>query len=369
MFFGQMSFQLLHSQSVEIISVVSLFHILHPFINLCQLLELSHPESMTRPKQTILEAEGEATKGSNQWLDVMKRKREVHEGIINLVHQKSSIDPIPKEEEVDDISNWEKKEVVGKKRKSESFRDEEYYISSVPQNQHLEAGLSVRDNEGFVENRLDAAVLDLVDDEASGMQAQKSRYHWMKNKFVKLNNGDRVTATGKIKTESGAKLKASATGIYKKWQQKSHKSINISGQSSSNYDEGRTSNTGGYQRGDKKFSGAGRGRRSIPNADVPSEIRNPEQMQKGRQQKAKELLRLKNKSAKDGKFPSKFQRNWGGEGDGKGRGNGRPQGHSKGRGNGRPQGHGKGKGFGKGNGKGPSKGRGGKGKMKGKGAR
>jgi len=53
-----------------------------------------------RPKQTILEAEGEAakarnSKGSNQWLDVMKKKREVHEGIINLVHQKSSVDPRP----------------------------------------------------------------------------------------------------------------------------------------------------------------------------------------------------------------------------------------------------------------------------------
>jgi len=137
-----------------------------------------------RPKQTILEAEGEAakarnSKGSNQWLDVMKKKREVHEGIINLVHQKSSVDPRPEEEE-DDISNWEKKEVCGTKRKSQSFRDEDCYISSVPQNQHLEDGLSVRNNEGFVENRLDAAVLDLVDDEASGMQTQKTRYHWMK---------------------------------------------------------------------------------------------------------------------------------------------------------------------------------------------
>lgn len=28
--------------------------------------------------------------------------------------------------------------------------------------------------------RLDAAVLDLVDDETSGMHAQKTRYHWMK---------------------------------------------------------------------------------------------------------------------------------------------------------------------------------------------
>jgi ATP-dependent RNA helicase DDX54/DBP10 len=151
-----------------------------------------------RPKQTILEAEGEAARGSNQWLDVMKKKREVHEGIINLVHQKNNVDHEPKEELVENISNWERKDVCGNKRKLQSFRDEEYYISSVPQNQHLEAGLSVRANEGFVENRLDAAVLDLVDDETSGMQAQKTRYHWKKNKFVKLNSGDRVTATGKV---------------------------------------------------------------------------------------------------------------------------------------------------------------------------
>nr|CAB3482930.1 unnamed protein product [Digitaria exilis] len=224
-----------------------------------------------KPKQTILEAEGEAAKARNS------------------------------KEEEDDISNWEKKEVCGTKRKSQSFRDEDHYISSVPQNQHLEAGLSVRNNEGFVENRLDAAVLDLVDDEASGMQSQKTRYHWMKNKFVKLNSGDRVTATGK----------------------------------------------GGNK---KPFSG-GRGRRSIPNANVPSEIRNPEQMQKSRQQKAMEITRLKNKSAKGGKFQNKFQKNRRPEGSGKGRGSGKG-------------GAGKG-GFGKGSAKGGK----GKGKVKGKGGR
>jgi ATP-dependent RNA helicase DDX54/DBP10 len=82
---------------------------------------------------------------------------------------------------------------------------------------------------------------------------------------------------------------------------------------------------GGYHKGNKKFPGAGRGCRSIPNADVPSEIRNPDQMQKGRHEKVKEISRLKNKSAKDGKFPNKFQRN----GDGKGRGSGRLGGHGK----------------------------------------
>jgi hypothetical protein len=69
----------------------------------------------------------------------------------------------------------------------------------------------------------------------------------------------------------------------------------------------------------------GHGHRSIPNANVPSEIRNPEQMQKSRQQKAMEITRLKNKSAKDGKFQKNrrpdgngFSKGAGGKGKGKG---------------------------------------------------
>ena len=108
---------------------------------------------------------------------------------------------------------------------------------------------------------------------------------------------------------------------------------------------------GGYQRGNKKHF-VSHGRRSIPNANVPSEIRNPEQMQKSRQQKAMEITRLKNKSAKDGKFQNKFQKNRrpDGNGNGKGRGSGK----------------GAGKGFSKGAG---GKGGKGKGKVKGKGGR
>ncbi|KAK6938335.1 hypothetical protein RJ641_031843 [Dillenia turbinata] len=49
-----------------------------------------------RPKQTILESEGESTKSkhvqgpSGQWVDVMKKKRAVHEEIINKFHQQHS---------------------------------------------------------------------------------------------------------------------------------------------------------------------------------------------------------------------------------------------------------------------------------------
>ncbi|EMS55664.1 DEAD-box ATP-dependent RNA helicase 29 [Triticum urartu] len=325
-----------------------------------------------RPKQTILEAEGEAarsrsSKGSNQWLDVMKKKREVHEGIINLVHEQSG-DLATK---VDSFVYgqylfWKKIQktfLIGRKKK---------FV-------HSEAGLSVKGNEGFVQDRLDAAVLDLVDDETSGMQAQKTRYHWMKNKFVKLNNGDRVTSTGKIKTESSAKLKASKD-IYKKWQQKSHRAISSGGKDGA---EGGSSTPGqtvvtrftkphsehrsrftnqraGYQRGNRRYPAAGRGRSSIPNADVPSEIRNPQQMRKGRQEKAMQNLRRNERSAKDGKSPGKFQKNRRPNGSGRddkfqdsrAQKSRRPDGKGKGGGKGNAKGFGKGKGKGKGNPKG-----------------
>ncbi|KAL7171334.1 hypothetical protein ACSBR2_036063 [Camellia fascicularis] len=65
------------------------------------------------------------------------------------------------------------------------------------------------------------------------MQKQKSRFHWDKRskKYIKLNNGDRVTASGKIKTEGGAKVTANKTGIYKRWKERSHNKISLKGSS------------------------------------------------------------------------------------------------------------------------------------------
>ncbi|XP_020259077.1 DEAD-box ATP-dependent RNA helicase 29-like isoform X3 [Asparagus officinalis] len=265
-----------------------------------------------RPNQTILEAEGEAarskhSRGPNQWLDVMRKKRAIHEEVINKVEQKRSTDQQKEVNQKSTPSNdWDKKEICGLKRKIQSFKDEEYYISSIPTNQHLEAGLSVKGNEGFESNRLDAAVLDLVADDSSGLQKQKSRYHWDKKgkKYIKLNNGDHVTAAGKIKTESGAKVKAGKTGIYKKWKERSHRQISLEGKNVS--DEG-TSRAGGHQaRGGNKwqFKG-GKNRRSVPNANVPSEIRDPEQVRKERQQKANRVARMKSKPSKGKKLGKK----------------------------------------------------------------
>ncbi|RWR92797.1 putative DEAD-box ATP-dependent RNA helicase 29 [Cinnamomum micranthum f. kanehirae] len=261
-----------------------------------------------RPKQTILEAEGEAAKGkhlkgpSSQWVDVMKKKRAIHEAVINLVHQQQSRDQSTKDMELESTSptEIEKKEVRGSKRKAKSFKDDEYYISSIPTNQHLEAGLAVKANEGFGSSRLDAAVLDLVADDGAGMQKQKSVYHWDKRgkKYIKLNNGERVTASGKIKTESGSKVKAAKTGIYKKWKERSHMKVSFTGMPADGNAEEGTSSAGHRMQGTRRNFQGGKKHRPLPNANVPSELRNPEQVRKRRQQKANKVSQMKNKSKK-----------------------------------------------------------------------
>ncbi|CAL5417524.1 unnamed protein product [Camellia sinensis] len=274
-----------------------------------------------RPKQTILEAEGEAAKSkrvqgpSGQWVDVMKKKRAIHEEVINMVHQKRSNDHLTKEEIPEITSSKDtKKKVSGSKRKAKTFKDDEYFISAVPTNQHLEAGLMVRANEGFESNRLEAAVLDLVADDSGGMQKQKSRFHWDKRskKYIKLNNGDRVTASGKIKTEGGAKVTANKTGIYKRWKEQSHNKISLKGSSyEGNAEESRSFSGGNGIRGDNRRFKGGKKHWSMPNAHVRSEIKDVEQVRKERQKKATRNSYMKSKS-KGKKFGKNGKKGGGG---------------------------------------------------------
>ncbi|KAF9599735.1 hypothetical protein IFM89_001681 [Coptis chinensis] len=245
---------------------------------------------------------------------------------------------------------------------------------------HLEAGLSVRGNEGFGSSRLDAAVLDLVADDSTGLQKQKSDYHWDKKRkrYIKLNDNDRVTASGKVKTgsglkvkstktgiykrwkershhkvktESGSKVKSTKTGIYKRWKERSHHKVSLRGTNSDgghsevdrgfsgdrqmqgdnrNYRGGRSEGDrgfsgnrqmrgdnrnyrGGRSEGDRGFSGdrqmrggnrnyKGGKKHGIPNAHVPSEIKNPDQVRKRRQQQASKISYMKSKPGKGKKF-------------------------------------------------------------------
>ncbi|RVW21149.1 putative DEAD-box ATP-dependent RNA helicase 29 [Vitis vinifera] len=333
-----------------------------------ELMALAFSERLKafRPKQTILEAEGEAAKSKNfqgPAVDVMKKKRAIHEKVINLVQQQRSSDHVAKMQEVEPEMAYpkdkEKKGGSSSKRKAKTFKDEEYFISSVPTNRvgslslmpsdvnypaklimyvpycgcmlqsfilqalfcasvHAEAGLSVRANEGFGSSRyllipvyiyrLEAAVLDLVADDSSGLQKQKSVYHWDKRgkKYIKLNNGERVTASGKIKTESGSKVKATKTGIYKKWKERSHNKISLKGTSNEGNAEA-TSSAGNHQLhgGNWKLRGR-KNHRSMPNAHVRSEIKDSEQVRKDRQKKANRISHMKSKPMKGKK---KFGKN------------------------------------------------------------
>ncbi|AES89733.1 putative RNA helicase [Medicago truncatula] len=293
---------------------------LHPIFNKVlgtgELTAIAFSEHLKnfRPKQTILEAEGEAAKAkrragpSGHWVDVMKRKRAVHDSIIvNEQHSKSnehqSKSNSEKEENQPEItSSMDKgRKARGSKRKPnpESFKDEEYFISSIPQNQHMEAGLAVKANEGFSSNRLDDAVLDLGADDGAGIKKQKSVYHWDKRskKYIKLNNGDRVAANGKIKTESGAKTKANKTGIYKKWKERSHSKISLKGTSADGDAQESRSSRGSYQGGGRNYKG-GKKQHLMPNAHVRSEIKDMDQIRKERQKKASKISYMKSKSPK-----------------------------------------------------------------------
>ncbi|CAJ2645731.1 unnamed protein product [Trifolium pratense] len=294
---------------------------LHPIFNKMlgtgELTAIAFSEHLKkfRPKQTILEAEGEAAKSKGgQRVDVMKRKRAVHDSTINLVHEHQSKTKSNNEKDENHLeisSSVEKgRKARGSKRKSESFKDEDFYISSIPKNHHMEAGLAVKAKEGFNSNRLDDAVLDLVADDGAGIKKQKSVYHWDKRskKYIKLNNGDRVAANGKIKTESGAKTKTNKTGIYKKWKERSHSKISLKGTSADGDAQESTSSRGSYRAGGRNFRG-GKKQHSMPNAHVRSEIKDMDQIRKERQKKANKISHMKNKSAKGKKSGRKENNN------------------------------------------------------------
>ncbi|CAI9108898.1 OLC1v1008601C2 [Oldenlandia corymbosa var. corymbosa] len=284
---------------------------LHPmFRNLLggnELTALAFSERLKgfRPKQTILEAEGEAAKSKHQgstrqWVDVMKKKRAIHENVISKFHKQHSNDHITEEAVIENNSSAVKeKQVFGSKRKANSYIDEECFISPVPTNQHFEAGLSVRANQGFEPNRLEAAVMDLVADDKEGLIKQKSSYHWDKRskKYIKLNNGERVTASGKVKTEGGAKIKTRKTNSYERWKNKTHNKVSLKG---SSYDgtaqESRIASGQQNGGGNDRWLRGRHKHHSVPNAHVRSEIKDIEQVRKERQKKASRTSYIKSKS-------------------------------------------------------------------------
>ncbi|KAH7291109.1 hypothetical protein KP509_29G000900 [Ceratopteris richardii] len=279
-----------------------------------------------RPKQTVLESEGEAARSKNlripiaSGVEVMKRKRAVHERVIDAKHQQqeqqqqqhAESETLGKDRndettllEVPETSRNKrrKKDQSGTRKIPKTFRDENFYISSVPVSHIAEKGLSVENSDKVGSNRIDVEVLDLLPDEQESIQKQKAIYHWDKKhkKFVKLHHGEKITASGKIKTESGARVNVNSRGIYKKWKEKTHSQIMSHGKEDVSVSAGLR---GVEARNRKRGKGYKHGQ--IPNANVQDEIRTVEQVRKSRQQKfTKQLLSKVNKSHRGKGKPNK----------------------------------------------------------------
>lgn len=297
-----------------------------------------------RPRQTVLEAEAEAAKGKNknvpiaQVVEIMKRKREVHEHVIAAAaQQRAAAKAFEKSREDTTEATAEEQPTMKRRRKGakdtsdvkqklipKSYRDEEFFIEAVPRNRHMEAGLSVQGGDGFGRSRMDTEVLDLIADDAAGVQKQNATYHWDKKnkKFVKLNKGEQVTASGKIKTESGSKVNAGNHGLYKKWKERSHMHVPTHGEADDApgaLDGAPTSSRGG--RGGRGGRGSSRGdsRGSLPNANVKNELRGVEEVRKERQKKAMRSARGGGKGGRGGGGGSGRGGGRGGSGGGRGR--------------------------------------------------
>ncbi|KAK7350350.1 hypothetical protein VNO77_08876 [Canavalia gladiata] len=126
---------------------------------------------------------------------------------------------------------------------------------------------------------LETAVLDLVADDGAGIQKQRSIYHW-----------------DKIKTESGAKTRATKTGIYIR--------------------SGKNAHTVRYLLKGQTMMAILKNQQDLTedvvgiltaafNAHVRSEIKDMDQIRKERQKKANRISYIKNKSTKGKKFGRK----------------------------------------------------------------
>ena len=125
------------------------------------------------------------------------------------------------------------------------FRDNEFFLDVTPRGvNHTELGLStMEDDRGrpmqdqlSLEGALAEATMDIVEEDGKGISQQRRIRIWDKKKRnyvqVNANEVDRARGNKRIKTESGAyakKDKEAVGEMYKKWQQRTHKSVAATG--------------------------------------------------------------------------------------------------------------------------------------------
>ena len=142
--------------------------------------------------------------------------------------------------------------------------------------------------------------MDIVEEDGKGISQQRRVRIWDKKKRnyvqVNANEVDRIRGGKRIKTESGAKAKKDEKAVgelYKKWQQRTHKSITATGSQEDPAAGG--GNRGGsrfkyrHKKGSEEDRAGGRGGRGGWEGDGGNELKSRDQIMKERKEAKKRV--------------------------------------------------------------------------------
>ncbi|KAL6079659.1 ATP-dependent RNA helicase DDX54 [Balamuthia mandrillaris] len=163
---------------------------------------------------------------------------------------------------------------------AQSFKDEEFFMSPFPQNQHKEDALSVN-----VGSEMAEASLDLLADDKQDLMKQRSAMRWdrKKKKFVHASALAEKSKSKKIMfNESGAAVgKNNKLNKYKQWMEKTKARIPVAGEREGTFNAVQTDGPHLGKRFRHKATSAS------SSAGASSELKTKEQMLKERKRKAK----------------------------------------------------------------------------------
>ena len=180
------------------------------------------------------------------------------------------------------------------------FRDDEFFMDVVPRKiNHKELGLSTK--EGCTMDDLDEMTMDIVAEDGASMRKQKKLVNiWDKRKknYVQVDANEIGKNGKRITNESGKVVSKDTLGkTYKKWQSKTNRYVSQVGEvedekTRARYEKKKrvgASEGGGMSRFKRHFhtkgidGGGGRGGGS-GNSSAPNELRNADQIRKGRKE-------------------------------------------------------------------------------------
>ena len=176
------------------------------------------------------------------------------------------------------------------------FRDDEFFMDVVPRKiNHKELGLSTK--EGCTMDDLNEMTMDIVAEDGASMHKQKKLVSvWDKKKknYVQVDANEIGKNGKRIKNESGKVVSKDTLGkTYKKWQSKTNRYVSQVGEvedekTRARYDKKKragASEGGGMSRFKRHFHTKGtEGGGNYSGNNAPSELRNADQIRKGRKE-------------------------------------------------------------------------------------